>query len=142
MNIDWYLTCVISSKSNITFIYQSCRLIEDYAFTKRKRYTREYFSSYWSIIGIFFSVITNPKVAIGAKDSTKAFNFDFSYWSHDVSAQPLSIFSIFIKNSYVIACTIKYTGIYFLNNTEKLGRKFYLRSFFPILIFPFVKKAL
>ena len=36
---------------------------------------------------IFFSitVITNPKVAIGAKDSTKAFNFDFSYWSHDVS---------------------------------------------------------
>ena len=94
------------------------------------------------LLVFFFSVITNPKVAIGAKDSTKAFNFDFSYWSHDVSAQPLSIFSIFIKNSYVIACTIKYTGIYFLNNTEKLGRKFYLRSFFPILIFPFVKKAL
>ena len=29
------------------------------------------------------TVITNPKVAMGAKDSTKAFNFDFSYWSHD-----------------------------------------------------------
>ena len=136
MNIDWYLICVISSKSKI--ILPKLSINQDYAFTKRKRYTREYFSSYWSII----SVITNPKVAIGAKDSTKAFNFDFSYWSHDVSAQPLSIFSIFIKNSYVIACTIKYTGIYFLNNTEKLGRKFYLRSFFPILIFPFVKKAL
>ena len=31
------------------------------------------------------SVITNPKVPVGAKDSTKSFNFDFSYWSHNVS---------------------------------------------------------
>lgn len=31
------------------------------------------------------SVITNPKVPMGAKDSTKSFNFDFSYWSHNVS---------------------------------------------------------
>jgi len=29
------------------------------------------------------TVITNPKVAQGAKESTKSFNFDFSYWSHD-----------------------------------------------------------
>jgi len=29
------------------------------------------------------TVITNPKVATGAKESTKSFNFDFSYWSHD-----------------------------------------------------------
>ena len=32
---------------------------------------------------IIFIVITNPKVAMGAKESTKAFNFDYSYWSHD-----------------------------------------------------------
>ena len=33
------------------------------------------------------TVITNPKVATGAKESTKSFNFDFSYWSHDVRTQ-------------------------------------------------------
>ena len=70
-------------------------------------------------------------MAIGAKDSTKAFNFDFSYWSHDVSAQPLSIFSIFIKNSYVIACTIKYTGTYlFSKQYRKTWEKILFAFFF------------
>ena len=40
-----------------------------------------------NIYFISFLVITNPKVAMGAKESTKAFNFDFSYWSHDVSPE-------------------------------------------------------
>ena len=31
------------------------------------------------------TVITNPKMPHGAKDSTKSFNFDFSYWSFEVS---------------------------------------------------------
>lgn len=30
------------------------------------------------------TVITNPKVA-PSEDSVKRFNFDYSYWSHDVS---------------------------------------------------------
>ncbi|XP_040578611.1 kinesin-like protein unc-104 isoform X3 [Lepeophtheirus salmonis] len=29
------------------------------------------------------TIITNPKIPFGSKDSTKLFNFDFSYWSHD-----------------------------------------------------------
>lgn len=29
--------------------------------------------------------ITNPKVPPGTADSVKRFNFDYSYWSHDVS---------------------------------------------------------
>ena len=31
------------------------------------------------------TVITNPKVPFGSKEATKSFNFDFSYWSHNVS---------------------------------------------------------
>lgn len=30
------------------------------------------------------TAITNPKVAAGSCDSVKRFNFDYSYWSHDV----------------------------------------------------------
>ena len=44
------------------------------------KFMNDFFQNY-----VLFPVITNPKVAVGAKDSTKAFNFDFSYWSHDVS---------------------------------------------------------
>ncbi|XP_068217159.1 kinesin-like protein unc-104 isoform X4 [Palaemon carinicauda] len=29
--------------------------------------------------------ITNPKAPPGSKDATKSFNFDYSYWSHDVN---------------------------------------------------------
>lgn len=31
------------------------------------------------------TAITNPKVAPGSADSVKRFNYDYSYWSHDVS---------------------------------------------------------
>jgi kinesin family protein 1 len=31
------------------------------------------------------SGITNPKLPANAKDAVKSFNFDYSYWSHDVS---------------------------------------------------------
>ncbi len=31
------------------------------------------------------TVITNPKLPQGAKDAAKTFNYDYSYWSHDVS---------------------------------------------------------
>lgn len=31
------------------------------------------------------TAITNPKVPQGTSDSVKRFNFDYSYWSHDVS---------------------------------------------------------
>lgn len=31
------------------------------------------------------TAITNPKVKPGTADSVKSFNFDYSYWSHDVS---------------------------------------------------------
>ena len=31
------------------------------------------------------TAITNPKVPFGTNDSIKRFNFDYSYWSHDVS---------------------------------------------------------
>lgn len=31
------------------------------------------------------TAITNPKVPPGTADSVKRFNFDYSYWSHDVS---------------------------------------------------------
>lgn len=31
------------------------------------------------------TAITNPKVAAGSADSVKRFNYDYSYWSHDVS---------------------------------------------------------
>lgn len=31
------------------------------------------------------TAITNPKVPPGTSDSVKRFNFDYSYWSHDVS---------------------------------------------------------
>ena len=30
------------------------------------------------------TIITNPKVPFGSKEATKSFNFDFSYWSHNV----------------------------------------------------------
>jgi hypothetical protein len=30
------------------------------------------------------TVITNPKLPPGTSDSVKRFNFDYSYWSHDV----------------------------------------------------------
>lgn len=31
------------------------------------------------------TAITNPKVPLGSADSVKRFNYDYSYWSHDVS---------------------------------------------------------
>lgn len=31
------------------------------------------------------TAITNPKVPPGSSDAIKRFNFDYSYWSHDVS---------------------------------------------------------
>lgn len=31
------------------------------------------------------TAITNPKVPPGTADSVKRFNFDYSYWSHNVS---------------------------------------------------------
>lgn len=34
------------------------------------------------------TAITNPKVPSGTSDSVKRFNFDYSYWSHDVSIKP------------------------------------------------------
>lgn len=33
------------------------------------------------------TAITNPKVPPGTADSIKRFNFDYSYWSHNVSTQ-------------------------------------------------------
>lgn len=33
----------------------------------------------------FVTVITNPKAPPGSKEGAKSFNFDFSYWSHNVS---------------------------------------------------------
>lgn len=32
-----------------------------------------------------FSAIANPKAPPGVKDGPKCFNFDYSYWSHNVS---------------------------------------------------------
>jgi len=32
-----------------------------------------------------FVAITNPKVPPNTSESVKRFNFDYSYWSHDVS---------------------------------------------------------
>lgn len=34
------------------------------------------------------TAITNPKVPPGTADSVKRFNYDYSYWSHDVSCLP------------------------------------------------------
>ena len=31
------------------------------------------------------TAITNPKVPPGTADAVKRFNYDYSYWSHDVS---------------------------------------------------------
>ncbi len=31
-------------------------------------------------------MITNPKLPPGSKEAPKSFNYDYSYWSHDVSA--------------------------------------------------------
>lgn len=33
----------------------------------------------------FVTVIMNPKALPGNKEPPKSFNFDFSYWSHNVS---------------------------------------------------------
>lgn len=41
-----------------------------------------------------FSAITNPKADPNTKDAQKSFNFDYSYWSHDVSFLPLQYFFI------------------------------------------------
>jgi hypothetical protein len=32
-----------------------------------------------------FTDITNPKIPPGSKEATKSFNYDYSYWSHNVS---------------------------------------------------------
>ena len=45
--------------------------------------TSKYPSSYWSQMTFFVTGITNPKN--DGKDAIKSFNFDYSYWSHDVS---------------------------------------------------------
>lgn len=41
---------------------------------------------------LFFAAITNPKVPPNTSESVKRFNFDYSYWSHDVSSSLLSPF--------------------------------------------------
>lgn len=33
----------------------------------------------------FAAAITNPKAEPNTKDAQKSFNFDYSYWSHEVS---------------------------------------------------------
>ena len=81
----------ITEKRKYFFIYEY-RLISSKVtqLLPKKRIDRFFNKSIFHNIDqvfVFFSVITNPKKAIGAKDSTHAFNFDFSYWSHDVSAQ-------------------------------------------------------
>ena len=44
------------------------------------------YNSTFIIVLIFnHSGITNPKLPGNAKDAIKSFNFDYSYWSHDVS---------------------------------------------------------
>ena len=73
----------------------ACGIIEMEGAKTSKNYTQMYIYqiSYSSHVKFIFvlstfynvSVITNPKVPVGAKDSTKSFNFDFSYWSHNVS---------------------------------------------------------
>jgi kinesin family protein 1 len=37
------------------------------------------------VIFVVVADIVNPKVPPGSKDATKSFNYDYSYWSHDVS---------------------------------------------------------
>jgi len=34
---------------------------------------------------MYFVAITNPKLPPNVKDATKSFNFDYSYWSQNVS---------------------------------------------------------
>ncbi len=43
--------------------------------------------------------ITNPKVSPGSKEAVKTFNFDYSYWSHDVSENGVDF-----DNSERLAC--------------------------------------
>lgn len=40
---------------------------------------------YNSLQYFFLLAITNPKAEPNSKDAQKNFNFDYSYWSHDVS---------------------------------------------------------
>lgn len=40
------------------------------------------------------TAITNPKLPPGTADATKRFNFDYSYWSHDVSLKGVSIVDV------------------------------------------------
>lgn len=42
---------------------------------------------------MFISAIANPKAPPGTKDAIKSFNYDYSYWSHDVSTKIVSICS-------------------------------------------------
>lgn len=44
----------------------------------------------------FFVAITNPKVPPNSSESVKRFNFDYSYWSHDVSF--FFVFYMYSKN--------------------------------------------
>lgn len=39
------------------------------------------------------TAITNPRAPVNSNESVKRFNFDYSYWSHDVS----SIFLVITK---------------------------------------------
>lgn len=46
------------------------------------------------------TAITNPKVPPGTADSVKRFNFDYSYWSHDVSLSTDDARRVFISFTF------------------------------------------
>lgn len=50
------------------------------------------------------TAITNPKVPPGTADSVKRFNFDYSYWSHDVSCL-FHIIMLLYLHIYKFPCT-------------------------------------
>ena len=56
---------------------------------------------------ILISGITNPKCP-DAKDAVKSFNFDYSYWSHDVSTirglKYLTGLTLQLRSSFISLC--------------------------------------
>lgn len=59
------------------------------------------------------TAITNPKVPPGTSDSVKRFNFDYSYWSHDVS------FNLFIYFYWSVR----------INMTHSIRRRNFFKKF-------------
>lgn len=51
------------------------------------------------MIFIFFAAITNPKAPPGTKDAIKSFNYDYSYFSMDVSLKKIILFTL--RKNYV-----------------------------------------